>query len=122
MGAVVLPPRARAVGGGWRSARVGLRAEMGPLRKSISVRLEEGVPRAYAAKASEAVFLPVPWYVPSSTAGSRSRTRRGGDHRAARPRTGAAAWALRGGRRALRFQAYVARPWVPLLPLYSLRQ
>ena len=43
MGAVILPPRARAVGGGWRSARVGLRAEMGPLRKSISVRLEEGV-------------------------------------------------------------------------------
>jgi predicted DNA-binding protein len=32
-----------AVGGGWRSARVGLRAEMGPLRKSMSVRLEEGV-------------------------------------------------------------------------------
>src|SRR5215203_5336056 len=37
------PPRARAVGGGGRSARVGLRVEMGPLRKSISVRLEEGV-------------------------------------------------------------------------------
>src|SRR5215204_6027106 len=35
------PPRAR-VGGG-RSARVGLQVEMGPLRKSISVRLEEGV-------------------------------------------------------------------------------
>ena len=32
-----------AVGGGWRSTRVGLRAQMGPLRKSISVRLEEGV-------------------------------------------------------------------------------
>jgi hypothetical protein len=37
------PPRARVVGGGGRSARVGLRVEMGPLRKSISVRLEEGV-------------------------------------------------------------------------------
>ena len=34
---------ARVVGGGGRSARVGLRVEMGPLRKSISVRLEEGV-------------------------------------------------------------------------------
>ena len=43
MSVVVPPPRARAVGGGWWSARVGLRAEMGPLRKSISVRLEEGV-------------------------------------------------------------------------------
>ncbi len=32
-----------ALGGGWRSARVGLPAEMGPLRKSMSVRLEEGV-------------------------------------------------------------------------------
>jgi hypothetical protein len=32
-----------AVGGGWRSTRVGLRAQMGPLRKSISVRLEGGV-------------------------------------------------------------------------------
>jgi hypothetical protein len=31
------------VGGRWRSALVGLRAEMGPLRKSMSVRLEEGV-------------------------------------------------------------------------------
>ena len=38
-----MPPRPRAVGGGWRSASVGLRAEMGPLRKSVSVRLEEGV-------------------------------------------------------------------------------
>src|SRR5215217_8477315 len=37
------PPRARVVGGGGRSAGVGLRVEMGPLRKSISVRLEEGV-------------------------------------------------------------------------------
>ena len=37
------PPRARVVGGGGRPARVGLRVEMGPLRKSISVRLEEGV-------------------------------------------------------------------------------
>jgi hypothetical protein len=38
------PPRqARGVGGAWRSAPVGLRAEMGTLRKSISVRLEEGV-------------------------------------------------------------------------------
>jgi hypothetical protein len=35
------PPRARVVGG--RPARVGLQVEMGPLRKSISVRLEEGV-------------------------------------------------------------------------------
>ena len=34
---------ARAVGGGWRSARVGLRAKMGLLRKSMSVRLEDGV-------------------------------------------------------------------------------
>ena len=32
-----------AAGSGWRSTRVGLRAQMGPLRKSISVRLEEGV-------------------------------------------------------------------------------
>jgi hypothetical protein len=41
----MLPPpkRARALGGGGRSARVGLRVEIGPLRKSISVRLEEGV-------------------------------------------------------------------------------
>jgi len=38
-----LPPRVRVVGGSGRSARVGLRVEMGPLRKSISVRLEEGV-------------------------------------------------------------------------------
>jgi hypothetical protein len=38
-----LPPRVPVVGGGGRSARVGLRVEMGPLRKSISVRLEEGV-------------------------------------------------------------------------------
>lgn len=37
------PKRAPVVGGGGRSARVGLRVEMGPLRKSISVRLEEGV-------------------------------------------------------------------------------
>jgi hypothetical protein len=37
------PPRARAFGGGGRSARVGLRVEMGPLRKSMSVRLEVGV-------------------------------------------------------------------------------
>ena len=37
------PKRARVVGGGGRSARVGLQVEMGPLRKSISVRLEEGV-------------------------------------------------------------------------------
>ena len=37
------PPRARVVGGGGRPARVGLRVEMGPLRKSISVRLDEGV-------------------------------------------------------------------------------
>src|SRR5215216_3910644 len=37
------PPRTRVVGGGGRSASVGLRVEMGPLRKSISVRLEEGV-------------------------------------------------------------------------------
>jgi hypothetical protein len=37
------PPRARVVGGGGRPARVGLQVEMGPLRKSISVRLEEGV-------------------------------------------------------------------------------
>ena len=33
--------------------------------------------RACAANASEAVFLPVPWSGPSSTAGSKSRTRRG---------------------------------------------
>jgi hypothetical protein len=39
----VPPPRTRVVGGSGRSARVGLRVEMGPLRKSISVRLEEGV-------------------------------------------------------------------------------
>ncbi len=32
-----------AVGSGWRATRVGLQAQMGPLRKSISVRLEEGV-------------------------------------------------------------------------------
>ena len=38
-----VPKRARVVGGGGRSARVGLRVEMGPLRTSISVRLEEGV-------------------------------------------------------------------------------
>ena len=38
-----MPPRTRAVGSGWRLARVGSRAEMGPLRKSVSVRLEEGV-------------------------------------------------------------------------------
>src|SRR5918998_5458817 len=38
-----MPYRARPVGGGWGLARVGLRAEMGPLRKSVSVRLEEGV-------------------------------------------------------------------------------
>jgi hypothetical protein len=38
-----LPHRTRVVGGGGRSARVGLRVEMGPLRKSISVRLEDGV-------------------------------------------------------------------------------
>ena len=38
-----VPKRARVVGGGGRSARVGLQVEMGPLRKSISVRLEEGV-------------------------------------------------------------------------------
>src|SRR5918999_5851468 len=37
------PPRSRVVGGGGRSTRVGLRVEMGPFRKSISVRLEEGV-------------------------------------------------------------------------------
>jgi len=35
--------RVRWIGGGWRSARVGLLAEMGPLRKTLSVRLEEGV-------------------------------------------------------------------------------
>jgi hypothetical protein len=38
-----VPKRARVVGGGGRSARVALQVEMGPLRKSISVRLEEGV-------------------------------------------------------------------------------
>ena len=38
-----LSHRVRAVGGGWGAARVRLRAEMGPLRKSVSVRLEEGV-------------------------------------------------------------------------------
>src|SRR5215208_1615444 len=37
------PPRVRVVGGGGRPARVGLPVEMGLLRKSISVRLEEGV-------------------------------------------------------------------------------
>src|SRR5919107_2058965 len=39
----------------------------------------------------------------------------GGDHRAVGLRTGAAAGALRRGRRALRSQGYVARPWIPLL-------
>jgi hypothetical protein len=42
-GAPALKHRCGAVGGGWKSARVGLRVQMGPLRKSISVRLEEGV-------------------------------------------------------------------------------
>jgi len=42
-GVPALEDHCGAVGGGWRSARVGLRAEMGPLRKSLSVRLEEGV-------------------------------------------------------------------------------
>ncbi len=37
------PPRVRVAGGGGRPARVGLRVEMGRLRKLISVRLEEGV-------------------------------------------------------------------------------
>ena len=41
--AVRTPRRARALGGGWGSARVGFWAEMAPLRKSMSVRLEEGV-------------------------------------------------------------------------------
>ena len=95
-----------AVGGEWRSTCVGLRAEVEALRKSIAVRLEEGV---HARLRCQSLRSGVPtsalvralvrrWLDQQDEAGEAT-TEASGPERERQP---VLAGALRGGRRALR--------------------
>src|SRR5215210_1134255 len=102
------PPRVRVVGGGGRSARVGLRVEMGPLRKSISAKVDFSAPRRRRPRTPAPPKSPkrCPYQRPGPGPRPPLARRAGGgggvDYRAIKLRTGAAAGALRRGRRALR--------------------